>query len=1300
MFKNIIPFKKGKEGSENPVGRDVGLDGRDIIDDENKQIENISAVSAAIPNHPQITPRKSGALSAIKLLVGASSSKKLSSNLTTSTPGRKLLQKIICTPGKSKSFSDTSIEELDDFGGGGSYSHNNNRSFIVDHFNTVRELEVEETSSNFETTNFVEMPSTPPRLARKLLADQDINTNLDDRCDKQQKMKTSGKQSTGDQLVSSGNINSSKKIDDALEAASNSPGINDDMVFSTNSSSSDDEFDHQNENNNDASMSSRTALSYASPPNNKSRDDDRQSSPSDRHIPMKMSPGIGIPTPAISKLRETSSGSYVEDSGSNLPFPHPLRSSIPDSPTMIETNNTTPNPKNLSIQFEEEGNDDDDDDAFLPDDFKSADESPTSELKQTFASYEVDKMIQNAKREERMCLRQEHDKETAELHNEFDKIMMESGSQWKRDADEEATRYERLLKEEKHKTSQKHHELINKEQSLEDIKLVLNETETEREFLRLQVSELENAAEKMSTVASSNDSKIQEMESLQKAKSEADDRISDLERELNDNKVSSAESLQQYQASNEELTTKLSATEIELSELRKQKDVEADLFITLKNEKDMADREVVDLSERLRIQSESNNQSLNQLEEAEKEITNLKTQVTEFSSNETSSSEEIRLATIEIDNLKSLRVEDEKQIETLQVQLSRIEEEHQAVYSSIEEEHQRAALFSTPQKSRSLNSSYSESPCLEIDILRVDNNKAQGQLKAMGKVLKRYKSERDDVKTKIKELEQRQIQTIEIAVKQATQDQKEKNQLLTEENEELRQKPVDIGEKMVEEMKDHIEELKKRHTEEISQIRESSDTALADNTRAQLEEQHKTLEAEFQLQTKELIESHRKKIDSLLLEIEQIRTNHDSEVTLTKTKSKEEIDGLHDELRQIKIEFDTKSKVAEEHEGQIKVMHKMHGEEIELIRSESREEVDDFRDKLNKLQKDLDANPSEAATEEIMKTMKSKFDEDLEQVKGKAKSDQDRLQSEIDSLMAEKNGATQKANKLESQIGEIQQRNTARIEKDKIEYDHLVREITAGHAKEGDEMLAQLDLIEAEAVERCKKAENAVKDKDAVIAAMGYQLAESSQQHDMLKNEIEPLRIDLEKMKAENKTNLQEITKLIAQHSKEIEDQVVLRDNACNEAREEMIEMAEKQLEDRQGYYRTIKKELDNAQSRISVLDRDLRLTKKELEEMSTRHEAREADLKDEIAQARAQSATREANLIRAERVHYAELKKAKDAEKTMKSKLEESQATSQSVQSTLAALVSEKERMSQELIEVTAISEELAALCEENKLM
>ena len=66
--------------------------------------------------------------------------------------------------------------------------------------------------------------------------------------------------------------------------------------------------------------------------------------------------------------------------------------------------------------------------------------------------------------------------------------------------------------------------------------------------------------------------------------------------------------------------------------------------------------------------------------------------------------------------------------------------------------------------------------------------------------------------------------------------------------------------------------------------------------------------------------------------------------------------------------------------------------------------------------------------------------------------------------------------------------------------------------------------------------------------------------------------------------------------------------------------------------------------------------------------------------------------------MHRVEIERAKDAENTMKSKLEESEATSQSIQKTLAAVVSEKERLKQEIVEITAISEEFAAMVEQQQ--
>ena len=74
--------------------------------------------------------------------------------------------------------------------------------------------------------------------------------------------------------------------------------------------------------------------------------------------------------------------------------------------------------------------------------------------------------------------------------------------------------------------------------------------------------------------------------------------------------------------------------------------------------------------------------------------------------------------------------------------------------------------------------------------------------------------------------------------------------------------------------------------------------------------------------------------------------------------------------------------------------------------------------------------------------------------------------------------------------------------------------------------------------------------------------------------------------------------------------------------------------------------------------------------------------------------------MTRAKKAHEVELNRVRDSELTMKSKFEEAQATSHSVQKTLASLVTEKQRLERELEEVTAISEELATLCEKNKLM
>eukprot|EP00531_Pseudo-nitzschia_arenysensis_P017052 CAMPEP_0116121928 /NCGR_PEP_ID=MMETSP0329-20121206/3950_1 /TAXON_ID=697910 /ORGANISM="Pseudo-nitzschia arenysensis, Strain B593" /LENGTH=1201 /DNA_ID=CAMNT_0003615757 /DNA_START=180 /DNA_END=3785 /DNA_ORIENTATION=- len=1201
MFKNV-PFQKGKEGSKNIVGRVVEVEGKEV--DENCNTDNKIKSSASV--------QKSTISTSVSKIFGASPFKKTS---TTRTPGRKLLKKLICTPGKSRSHPDTSISEVDDFG---AFIPNNNSGGLTVSRSTSSD-DAKEINS-IQASNSGHIPSSPPRLARRLLAEHD-KVSIGD-ISSNQIMKTPTK-SQNDHI--SNNINSSKRIDDALVAASNRSGFNEDMIFLTNSSS-DDELDHRNES--EGNQMSR--MKYSSPYSSPQRHETRSSPTKVGQFAMK-SPGMSIPTPAVTRAIGAFMNGY---SGSELAFPHPL-GSVENSP-MDKMNTTTPNPKNLSTQFEEF----EDDDAFLPDDFVD----PNNKQNQNeglFTVEQVERMIREAKREERLTLREQQEKDKEELQNEFEKILQDSGTQWKKDSDEQEAKYQKNLKEERRKTSLKHHELINNAQSLQDVMEKMKEMEAERDLLEGRVLELETNDENMASAASQD----LEIQSLRREKSNAENRVLELESERQE-------------------------------------------FESLRQDKESADQKTAELSEQFRLLTDSSEQSQSQLEQALEVVDHLKGQLSELCAGDL---EEIRTSKLEIENLRNLRAEDGKEIQALQDRLSEMVDEHRDAIS--------------PQKK---SPGKTDSPCVgEIDMLRVSYDKAQEQLKSMGRILKRYKAEKDDLKGAIDELEERHVQAIEIAVKLATHDQKEKVQMLTEENEALRQKPIDIGEQMLEEMKNHMEDLKRSHEEEIARLRE----ALNDQAKA-AEGKQEAMLAEYEIEKSATNKTHEEKIENMVQEMDKLRSSQYDEISIMRTNSKDEVDCLQSELRQLRTAFENeKTEIIEQKrrecvalEDQIKSMNEMHSEELELVASESREEIDVLKKKVRQLELDLGKKSSGVAEFE-----RTKFDlqNALTEAKEFAKAEKERLLMQIDSLEEEKEAETQKSSRLETQLVEIRSESAARFEKVKEDYDRQIREVKSEHASESDELLAQLDLIEAEAAQRFKNAEATVTEKDSVITVLGSQLAESEsraastfKEFESLKEEVESLRSDLEVVTSSNEASKREITKLVDRHEKEIEEQVELREAACNEAREEMIALAEGQLAERQEYYQALKRELDNAQSKISMLERDMRFATKEMEEMGKRNDAREADLRDELAQSKAATATKEANRIRAEKLHQTELERTREAEKVMRSKYEESQATSNSIQKTLAGMVTEKQRLEQELAEVTAISEELATICEKNKLM
>jgi hypothetical protein len=347
--------------------------------------------------------------------------------------------------------------------------------------------------------------------------------------------------------------------------------------------------------------------------------------------------------------------------------------------------------------------------------------------------------------------------------------------------------------------------------------------------------------------------------------------------------------------------------------------------------------------------------------------------------------------------------------------------------------------------------------------------------------------------------------------------------------------------------------------------------------------------------------------------------------------------------QEVKEQAEKRDNEYDELQKQMTRMQELHKEEIELVKCEAREQI------MIAMQNEVNA-----------------------------------LQTELSTAQVDKNNLEMKFSELELRFGET----LAKSQTDKLDGDRRVAEIQTRHRKEIDELTAELDLFEAENEENIRKLQESLKDKEAVISAMGSQLAEAEsrfsttiENQQLLHSKIEDLQGDLKKAKEEKAATEQEITK-----------QIILKEKAIEDVANELTAKAEEQFEERNELYRVLKKKFDEATSKISILERDVRFAKKELDELKKRQEAREADLKDELAQAKASIAKSEANLARAEKNHRAELQLSQD-------ELDASKATSQQIQKSLAVVVHEKEKLAAEVVDLKNISEELMAMVEERGL-
>lgn len=161
-------------------------------------------------------------------------------------------------------------------------------------------------------------------------------------------------------------------------------------------------------------------------------------------------------------------------------------------------------------------------------------------------------------------------------------------------------------------------------------------------------------------------------------------------------------------------------------------------------------------------------------------------------------------------------------------------------------------------------------------------------------------------------------------------------------------------------------------------------------------------------------------------------------------------------------------------------------------------------------------------------------------------------------------------------------------------------------------------ILSTEHNEKANQLRAALKEKEICLKAVTTnlnavesRLATNTQSSEKLMGEVEALHTELEQTKAQLESIKQDY------HSA-MEEQATIRERACEEAQQMIIEKVERQFEERNAMYKELKRSYEESNSKVSVLERDLRFATKETNELRKRLEAREADLKDELAQAKA----------------------------------------------------------------------------------
>lgn len=542
----------------------------------------------------------------------------------------------------------------------------------------------------------------------------------------------------------------------------------------------------------------------------------------------------------------------------------------------------------------------------------------------------------------------------------------------------------------------------------------------------------------------------------------------------------------------------------------------------------------------------------------------------------------------------------------------------------------------------------------------------------------------------------------------------------------------------IEKLKDEINISKAKHVEEIHQIQkenESLQKELTERTKSSIEMEHDILKLKTEIddllskEAQNQVDLHTK----YEAQISQLQAELKTTVGIYSSEHQAEMESLMAQRATEKeaqtMAFESEKKAFEEritnleeslarssamHANAVAEMEKTHATKVEQITIALEEErssqarqlqqKDELASKIQLLEVALSSLTTEQARQ--IADIKASHASEINEMTLQRQRQLDDLRVEMERRMAEtlshlsevatrEKALLEKVSTLEAEVGQAQG-----------DVQRRVQELRKEHSSEIDELISQLDLVEAENKKEFTLLENKMKQKDAIIAALGTQLAEATsrrnEQDAEHQNTIEALQAAKDEAhlaKLQCATFEANLERSKVDYKKAIEDEKRKRQEAREEVRAEMIHAAEEQFAKANVEYLRVKSEFESTLLKLGKIEREFKVVCVELETAKKECATKEVEMTAELAQTRATVATNEAMSARKVQEYSLEIERLNKAHQELQAKLNDSFLNCKAAHQSLGTIVAEKEQLAKENRDLKEVCEELMAIVEAEKL-